>query len=166
VLSGQNGHDLYPDPDGVHVLGVYRWLPENKLGLLVEIEEAELTRQIWRVWTLTILLSIALLAVTALTARYLTHWLVRPLEQVTQAVSALRSGSMNHRVSVKGPDEFEQLARTFNDMADSLQRSYEMLHSELDKEKKSASLSPGLFQWLPTNSHPVSRHPDFIRPAQ
>ncbi len=43
ALDGQNGSDMYLDPRGVRVLGVYRWLPEGHPGQVGEIEVTELT---------------------------------------------------------------------------------------------------------------------------
>ncbi|MEE8389852.1 MAG: histidine kinase dimerization/phosphoacceptor domain -containing protein [Anaerolineae bacterium] len=140
ALDGQNGSDTYLDPRGVPVLGVYRWLPEENLGLLVEIEEAELTGQIRRAGTSVVLASVGALALAAVVARYLTNWLVTPLEQIAEAARALRAGDLSHRAPSgdSAPpgraDEISQLATAFNDMAASLQRYYENLE-ELVKER-------------------------------
>jgi PAS domain S-box-containing protein len=125
--AGEDGSDTYLDPQGVSVLGVYRQLAEGSLGLLVEMEEAELTGQITRVWTLIILLNLGLLVLAAIAARYLANWLIKPLTRIAEAARALSTGDMSRRVPSTGADEIGQLATTFNDMADALQRSHEGL---------------------------------------
>lgn len=127
AVAGQKGSDTYLDPRGVHVLGVYRWLPEVTLGLLVEMEEAELIGPVTRTWLLIILASLGLLVLAIIAARSLTYWLVNPLEQITEAARALQAGDLSHRAPPNGSDEIGQLATSFNEMADSLQRYSEDL---------------------------------------
>jgi signal transduction histidine kinase/FixJ family two-component response regulator len=148
ILSGQNGSDIYFDPRGVRVLGIYRQLPEVNLGLLVEIEEAELTGRITHIWILIILLVLLLLILAAITARYLAGWLVTPLEQIASAARSLRAGDLTCRASVDGSDEIGQLATVFNEMADRLQSHYENLEqlvaqrtSELAEASRQAEIA-------------------------
>lgn len=129
VLAGQNGSDIYVNPFGVRVLGVYRWLPEAKLGLLVEVEAAEFTSQITRIVTFVVLFTIGLGAVAIVVARALTNWLVTPLEQIALAANALQAGDFSRRALASGSDEIDQLAVAFNAMAASVQRS----HAELEE---------------------------------
>lgn len=121
ALAGQDGSDTYLDPGDHRVLGVYRWLPEVQLGLLVEMEESELTARIMRTWVLIIVVSLGVLLVAIFSARRLSHWLVTPLDQITNAARVLRGGNLSHRAPAGGPDEIGQLADSFNEMADGLQ---------------------------------------------
>ncbi len=127
VLSGKNGSGRYVDPQGTDVLGAYHWLPGAQVGLLVEINWSVATAEIRRAWTPMIIAGAVLLALAILAARYLTSWLVRPLERIGIAARALERGDLTRRAPPGGPDEIGQLANTFNRMADSVQRSYENL---------------------------------------
>lgn len=139
ALSGQDGGATYLDPRGISVTGIYRWLPEGNLGLLVEIEKAELTGQIRRAWSLIVLTGLALLLLAALVAQYMAKRLASPLLRIAAAARTLRAGDMSRRVPIGGPDEIGQLAAAFNEMADGLQHSYEDLEHLV--EQRTAKLS-------------------------
>jgi two-component system sensor histidine kinase BaeS len=66
---------------------------------------------------------VALLAVAGTTA--LSRRVLRPIGALTAASQRLGEGDLSRRVPVKGRDELAALARSFNRMADSLQRGEE-----------------------------------------
>ncbi len=76
---------------------------------------------------MALLVDLGILALVVVIARYLTNWLVGPLEQIARAAYALQTGDLNHRALSDGPDEICQLAVAFNQMAASLQKYYEEL---------------------------------------
>ena len=131
--EGESGSDIYLDPRGASVLGVYRWLPEANLALLVELEDEELFQQIFQIWKVVIVTILVQLALSVVGARYLTSWLVSPLDRVMETALLLRSGDLDQRVSLEGPDEIAQLGRILNEMADGLQRYYEELENLVQK---------------------------------
>lgn len=53
---------------------------------------------------------------------------LRTIEELTRAASQLSSGARHQRVSVRSPDEIGELARSFNAMADSLERVERLRH--------------------------------------
>jgi signal transduction histidine kinase len=60
-----------------------------------------------------------------LLAFFLAYQLMRPVRALTQAVKMVEKGDFSQRVPVHGNDELAQLSTTFNNMADSLQKSQE-----------------------------------------
>lgn len=60
-----------------------------------------------------------------LLALALSFILLRPVRQLTQAAARLGQGDLSVRVPVSGEDELAVLGRTFNQMADSLQKAEE-----------------------------------------
>lgn len=54
---------------------------------------------------------------------FLFRQIVSPIQTVTEAASNIASGKLHQRVPVKSNDEVGTLARTFNQMADSLERN-------------------------------------------
>jgi signal transduction histidine kinase len=59
----------------------------------------------------------------------LAYNLMRPVRELTRAARRLGEGDLSQRVDVKGRDELASLARTFNQMADSLQNAEETRRS-------------------------------------
>lgn len=51
-----------------------------------------------------------------------------PIKKLVQATSAISKGNLKHKVQIRGANEINELARSFNEMADSLYRSKEKLH--------------------------------------
>ncbi|MBN2305710.1 MAG: sensor histidine kinase [Anaerolineae bacterium] len=133
ALDGENSTDNYRDPRGVAVRGVYRWLPEVSMGLLVEMQESEIAARTRWIW-LVIVGAAGLTFVLALVAAHtLTNWLVRPLDHIREAAAALQAGNLDHRAPTTGPDEIGQLAEAFNAMAHSLQNSHTDLAAQVEQ---------------------------------
>jgi two-component system sensor histidine kinase BaeS len=64
-------------------------------------------------------------AAAVLSALLLSRRVLRPIAALTQASRGLSLGKLDERVPVRGHDELAELGRTFNHMAESLQRSEE-----------------------------------------
>lgn len=61
--------------------------------------------------------------VSLLLALLLAYGLARPVNALTRAAGRLAEGDLSHRVAVRGKGELADLARSFNHMADSLERA-------------------------------------------
>lgn len=131
ATAGEDGSDLYTNYDGIPVLGVYRWLPDVSLGLLVEMAESEIGHEIEMVWGGLALTSAGVLVLALFSGRYMTDWLVQPLEMIGKAARALQAGDLNQRVPPSQIDEIGQLGGAFNEMADALQQSYNNLEDQV-----------------------------------
>lgn len=57
---------------------------------------------------------------------FVMHRLAQPLEELRGAAEQISQGGLQARVSIQGSDELGLLGQTFNQMADSLQRSEEL----------------------------------------
>ncbi|MGI5215738.1 sensor histidine kinase [Plantactinospora sp. CA-290183] len=64
-------------------------------------------------------------AVAVIATALLSHRVLRPIGTLTAASQRLGRGDLSSRVPVEGNDELAELARSFNRMADSLQRGEE-----------------------------------------
>ncbi|MDQ3849693.1 MAG: ATP-binding protein [Actinomycetota bacterium] len=90
------------------------------------------------------------LAVTAGVALYLRRAVVHPVVTVAAATGRLAAGELSTRVPAHREDELGSLARGFNTMADSLQRSRDELeHSNLELQRSNAELE----QFASVTSH-------------
>ncbi|MFI5379043.1 MAG: sensor histidine kinase [Tepidisphaerales bacterium] len=69
----------------------------------------------------------------------LAHYrtVMRPLRRLNRSVHELTQGRLDHRVDTAGPEEFAQLARDFNTMADQLDGLYKSLEQKVaDKSRQ------------------------------
>ncbi|MGK7878391.1 MAG: methyl-accepting chemotaxis protein [Xenococcaceae cyanobacterium] len=118
----KNGAGLYPNYDGVPVVGVYRWLDKQNLALLAEISQQEAfapARQLARNILLVGLGSSALLLIGVY---LLSRQITKPIKAITNAAIQVTGGSLNHKAPVLSEDEIGVLAQAFNQMADQTQR--------------------------------------------
>ncbi len=68
------------------------------------------------IWLLLVALSVLLLSL--MVSRIFT----RPIEELSQGISRMTQGDLSSRVSVRGRNEFSQLAEAFNSMCERLER--------------------------------------------
>ena len=66
--------------------------------------------------------ALVLTAMLVLLVWYVTRQTVRPVRQAARVASRVAEGILSERMTVRGQDEMATLARTFNDMTESLQR--------------------------------------------
>jgi two-component system sensor histidine kinase MtrB len=62
------------------------------------------------------------LLMIALVSYFVTNWLVRPVREAADVAERIASGDLDQRLPEKGEDVIAVLARSFNRMADSLQK--------------------------------------------
>lgn len=99
------------------VVGYVGRLPGRALSELVDIRFAERQRHAF-VW-IAMLVGLAIVAL----AWPLSNALVRPLRRLTEATRALAAGRFDTRVPVRAGDELGELARDFNGLAQTLERT-------------------------------------------
>ena len=112
----------YYEEEGRDVVLVYRQLPMTKwlLGISVDrdVVYAPLTKLKWLFFMGTLLSVLAVIGVTFLVARRITH----PLEALNADVERLAQGDLTVRATVDGQDEIAHLAMGFNKMVSDLQK--------------------------------------------
>lgn len=60
-------------------------------------------------------------------AYFLATKIIEPIHSLTEGAEEISEGNLNHRIKIKSMGEIKELAETFNQMADSLQKSREKL---------------------------------------
>jgi signal transduction histidine kinase len=65
-------------------------------------------------------------AVAALVTFFLSRRILRPVESLAHAARGLSRGDFSQRVDVRSKDEFGELAKTFNSMAEDLERTEQL----------------------------------------
>ncbi|NEQ52093.1 MAG: HAMP domain-containing protein [Leptolyngbya sp. SIO3F4] len=129
ALAGEGGAGLYQNHDGEAVIGVYRWLEDQSLALLAEINQREAfapARSLARNILLIGFIATGLL----LTGIYLLSCrITKPITQITKAAIQLQSGDLNQSLSIASQDEIGVLAQAFNHMAQQLKQSFVILET-------------------------------------
>ncbi len=127
AINQQSGFGQYLNYQGVPVVGVYRWLPEQNLALIAEINQAtaflparQLARNILIIGSLSS--GLLLIAVYLLSRR-----ITRPILAISNAADRFAQGDLSQMVPIMTEDEVGQLAQTFNQMAGQLKSSFETL---------------------------------------
>lgn len=79
----------------------------------------------------TIILCLGALGLATLLGVYTSRWITQPILNLQQASEAIAAGELNRTVEVKGIDEFQVLARSFNQMATQLKTSFTELEERV-----------------------------------
>ena len=145
------GVERYRTQDGVDMLGVAR--PVGSLGwrIIVEqraVEAFALSTRLERFLVMTVLTGLAL---TLFVAVVWGRSFVRPLDSLMHATRSLSEGRLQERVTIAGRDEFAELGRAFNSMADRLVT----LQAEAVRQERQATfgrIAAGLVHDL---AHPI-----------
>lgn len=124
ALSGdRNVHTgAYPDYRGESVWAATRYLEEPGWGLVVKVDEDEHLAPIQALRRRTTELGISLSAFAILLGTILGLQFARPIHDLAQAAEEISEGNLGTRVTVTGQDEIAALARTFNHMAEGMER--------------------------------------------
>lgn len=109
-------------------------------------------RQLWMISTALFVLAALLLAAG------LAHALSRPLRSLTEGAAALQSGRLSHRIALDGPDEFADVARSMNAMAEELaERRQQEIEARQALEEQVASRTAELRLALQAQQEAESR---------
>jgi HAMP domain-containing protein len=120
AIAGESGHGTYDNDAGQSVLGVYHWLPEFQMGLLVEREFTETFNPLFMAIGATLVVALIAVVLTALLARQLAQRIADPIVRITEAARQMVAGDLNQAVAIRRTDEIGTLGQAFNHMAEQL----------------------------------------------
>jgi len=130
ALRGVDGAGQYLSYRNVQVIGVYRWLAERRLALLVEVPAAEAYRHARRQTALLLATGLGLVLVLVVGVYVLGRRIARPILAVQRAAQAVADGRLEATVPVATEDEIGVLAGSFNRMTARLRDLYAELRSK------------------------------------
>ena len=146
VMQGIDGAGRYLNYEGTPVIGVYRWLAENNLGLLAEISQKEAFQPAVKLAGDIILIGLSTATILLVLIYFLACQIARPVLIITGAAADIEAGKFEPErlESVKTRfDELGRLARVFQGMAEQvyareqkLKRQVAELQIEIDQTKK------------------------------
>ncbi len=134
AIRGREGLAIINDYRGVPVLSSYGPLDLDSIrwGVIAEMDVDEAYAPIRAYARHALLAATGLSLGTALLAMVASWLLVRPLRQLTDAARRIGAGEVGVRVDLNSRDEFGDLARTFNQMSESLREQ----RSELEEKAR------------------------------
>ena len=151
VIQGIDGSGLYLNYEGAPVIGVYRWLSQNNLGLLAEISQKEAFQPAVKLAGDIILIGFSTAGLLMALVYFLACQIARPVLAITAAAAAIETGTFDperlepvkHRF-----DELGRLARVFQSMAEQmyvreqkLKQQVAELRIEIDQTKKARQVA-------------------------
>jgi PAS domain S-box-containing protein len=152
AVQGNNGAGLYTNYAGVPVLGVYRWLGDRDLALLVEIHQDEAFAPAGRLALIILLVGLGSAGLLAFGVYVLARQIARPILAITRTATRVASGDLAQRAPVLTNDEVGLLARTFNTMTEQLQRHKNTLEEQVVERTTELRHAKEYFESLVLNS--------------
>ncbi len=131
ALAGKNGQKIYLNSQGIPVLGVYRWLEERELALLVEMQQSEALVPARRLAGIIGSVGLTAVAILAMVGYLLARQITDPIVAITKTASQLSEGDLTLVAPVMTEDEVGQLAIAFNRVTRQLRRVYAGLEEKL-----------------------------------
>jgi GAF domain-containing protein/HAMP domain-containing protein len=112
----RSGEDVYVNYRGRAVFGTYYYLPELRVALFAEQEQAEALRTTYQ--TIYVNLGITLLAVglAFVASLYATRRITKPLANLARTAEQIAAGDLQLNAEVEQADEIGALAKSFNAM--------------------------------------------------
>lgn len=146
AMSGIDGEGLYNNYADVPVIGVYKWLDENNVGLFAEMSQKEAFQPAVRLAREIFLIGLGSAGILLVLVFLLARRIVRPVLVITGTAASIEDGSFEisplDQVKTR-LDELGQLARVFQNMAQQvyereqrLKRQVAELTIEIDQARK------------------------------
>lgn len=133
-LTRNNGTGFYDDYRGEPVIGAYRWVAEQELCILTEIDQAEALAPVERLQTYILLAGgIIVVLVGGTSLVFIRHSLTRPIKELVEGAEEIRRDNLNYRIKLHRRDELGQLAEAFNRMAAQRQQMEDDLRRARDE---------------------------------
>lgn len=119
-LQHNSGVANLDDYHGIPVVSVYRWLPSQKLCLIVEIDQAEAFAPVRRLGTTMALSGGLVFMVGSIAAFFIAKTFTRPIQQLVVGAEEMGKGNLAYQIEINSKDEIGQLTNEFNRMGSSL----------------------------------------------
>lgn len=127
AVDGRDGAGLYDNYAGVPVVGVYTWIAERDLALLVELPQAEAFAPARQLAGSIVLVGVVCTLVLSAGVYVVARQIVYPVEALSITATQVAAGDLDQKVLVQTQDEVGMLAHSFNRMTMRLKKLYEDL---------------------------------------
>lgn len=133
--EGENAF-VYETYDDTPVVGLYNFFPDQNIGLVIEVPQANVFDQINSLAPFSIWLVIITILGTSLFLFYGSRRMLEPIYEITNASRYFAEGDWQRRAIVNRNDEIGLLAFTFNQMADQLQNLNLAMEFEVEERSQ------------------------------
>ncbi len=133
LMNHRNGTSFYKNYAGKYVAGSYLWLPDLEIGIVAEMDAAEIMMPLHRVKVSALLIIGILLTLSILATIYISEHVSSPIVAIAKAARRIAAGNLDERLSIRSGNEVGQLADAFNSMTEQLASTIK----ELEKRESS-----------------------------
>ncbi|MBD0303350.1 MAG: response regulator, partial [Tolypothrix sp. T3-bin4] len=142
----------FPGQSQRQFIKVMPWRDNYGLDWLIVtvIPESDFMEQIDQNTRTTIVLCLVALVIATGIAILTASLIARPIHQLNRASQAIATGQLKQKIKVKGINELEKLANSFNSMAQQLQQSFDTLEKQNEELKHFDQLKD---EFLANTSH-------------
>ncbi|MDB9526679.1 ATP-binding protein [Oscillatoria sp. CS-180] len=127
AVRGESGTGLYNNYKNIPVIGVYQWLEDYNLALLVEVPQSEALKPARILLRNILVIGVVSAVLLSLGIYFLARQISQPILAISRTARRIASGDLNASVSVATQDEVGVLAKSFNQMTYQLRRSQQQL---------------------------------------
>ncbi|MBU1062434.1 MAG: HAMP domain-containing protein [Candidatus Omnitrophica bacterium] len=139
AVQGKRGLGTFVDYRGQGVLTVWRYLPLFRWGMVVKMDTDEIFASAHRLRNTLLIISLTLSMVVVVMAILIARSVSSPIRELTKVSGTIAYGDLTARATIDTKDEIGELARSFNQMTDSLveaKANVERKKAELEEQKK------------------------------
>lgn len=143
VSQGLSGNEIYDNHLGKKVFGSYRWLPDIKMGLVVEKEyNSAMLNAGLKTYYNVVVASLVITALFIVFAIVYSRRLSEPLERLAKEVNNIAEGDFRSVINIRANREVNELAASINYMSSNLLRRTTQLNDLIQQlEQNKAKLS-------------------------
>ena len=139
ISKGTSGQSIYKNYLNKKVFGVYRWLPEIQMGLVVEKDYYwALLEYGLATYIKVALSSMVIISLFILYAMFYSRRLSQPLERLADEVNHIAEGNFRSIIDLPANREFQELARAINHMSNSQLENKNQLNNLIQQLEQDA----------------------------
>lgn len=133
AVHGKYGMGISHDYNNKEIIAAWRYIPALRLGMVVKMDTDEAFAPILRLkvstqWALAILL-----LGSCLLALFLTKDLISQIQYLANYTCKIAEGNLSLRVPINGWEEFKELGKSFNNMADQINEHKNTLEKKVEE---------------------------------
>jgi methyl-accepting chemotaxis protein len=112
IQKEKSGQGIYDNFFGAKVFGNYTWIPEMRMGLIIEQDQAEMTAPVNQsIWT-SIFIIAPFIVILVVVSIFLSSSIARPIRAMAAIADRLAEGNIQQTVSYQSKDEVGLLAQS------------------------------------------------------